>query len=60
MLPLLKLSNSSTVVKPASGKTVFRSGPYSLVELPPKLLMVPGMNLPPSCHAHVPWELLVE
>jgi len=58
--PLLKLSKRVTVVGPAAGKTVAKSGPYSLVELPPKLLVVPGMKLPPSCQVQVPLAFVVE
>ena len=42
------------MVKPGSGYTVFSNGPYSVVELPPKWWVVPGMKLPPSCQAQVP------
>ena len=65
MSPLLKLSKRVTVVGwwlvgSTVGKTVAKSGPYSLVELPPKLLVVPGMKLPPSCQVQVPLAFVVE
>jgi hypothetical protein len=60
MSPLLKLSKRVIVVGPATGNTVCSSGPYSLVELPPKSFFVPGMKGPPSCHVHVPLAFVVE
>jgi len=36
------------------GKPCSRSGPYSAVELPPKVCLVPGMLAPPNCHVHEP------
>ena len=54
MSPLLKLLYVRMVVKPGAGYTVCRSGPNSVVELPPKWLIVPGMKLPPSCQVQVP------
>jgi len=56
MSPLL---NWLTVVDPGAGYTVFRIGPYSVFEVPPKLLIVPGMNGPPSCQVHVPLLFVV-
>jgi hypothetical protein len=58
--PLLKSTNTFDVVNPGSGNRTFRSGPNSVVELPPKLLMVPGRNLPPSCHVQLPCRKVVE
>jgi hypothetical protein len=45
--PLLKLLNKLTVLKCFVGYTVESSGPYSVVEFPPNVLLVPGMNGPP-------------
>ena len=60
MSPLLKLLYRLTVVKPTVGYTVSSSDPYSVVELPPKSLMVRGMKSPPSCQVQVPACILVE
>jgi hypothetical protein len=51
--PLLKLLNRVTVLKCFVGYTVESSGPYSVAEFPPNVL-VPGMNGPPCCQMHVP------
>ena len=60
MLPLLKSLICLTVLNPGTGKTNFSSEPNSAVELPPKSLIVPGRNLPPSCHRQAPFRFVVE
>jgi hypothetical protein len=60
MFPLLKSRNCFDWVNPGSGKRTWSSGPYSALELPPKLFTVPGMYLPPSCHVQLPCLTVVE
>src|SRR5712664_4827136 len=42
------------VWNPVVGYASGSSGPYSVAEVRPKVLVVPGMKLPPSCHEHAP------
>ena len=54
MSPLLKSLISVVIAGPTSGYGTARSFPNSVVELPPKWLIVPGMKLPPCWNVHVP------
>src|SRR5579872_3921589 len=58
--PLLKSTNSVTVVDPATGNVTGSSCPNSAWALPPNLFTVPGMNGPPSCQVHPPPRKVVE
>ena len=45
---------SMTLLGPAGpGKTLAKYGPYSVAELPPNKLVVPGINGPPRLHRHL-------
>src|SRR5205085_1227688 len=57
--PLLKLLIRVVMVKPGEGESVFNSCPNSAAALPPKWLIVPGMEFPPSCHVHVPSRIVL-
>jgi hypothetical protein len=58
--PLLKFSKRVIGMNPAPGNTCEIRCVNSVAELPPKLLTVPGMKLPPSCHEHAPPSERVE
>jgi hypothetical protein len=60
--PLLKSSNRFLMVGPVApgdGKSTLNSRPNSALALPPKWLIVPGMEFPPSCHVHVPSRIVL-
>ena len=45
---------------PAFGYTLWRRGPNSAVDVPPKVFVVSLSRVPPNCHMHEPVDVPVE